>query len=845
MNIKAHLAALDKNSEIKSILRKSDYKEGTNLDINNLTVYTYYRKRNKNYFLVFEVDEDTLNMGIKMEYIQEDGNKPLTLKEYNGKKYFVDVISKDEKSKKNYATAGYKTIRVIDTNNKFLRNINIRVLSSSLAYEDYIEMINDLIKIKRSIIYDNDKKVFVGVGKKKSLFYESDEYVKIAKEIYRLSRRIFEKPKVGLKKEIVSERASNVKKFTPKYIIKKELYPYKNKYTVEKSVENINIYENRIIKYSLEKILYQLYKYKKDSCNYIYSEYKRINNTEKKFSAVEIREYNRIVEICKKMNFYDVKKEKDKNVKKIVFNINISGIDKLEKESMFENIRYIKKNKTFKWESKYFSNRDNTFIYSDEKKEYEYNAKFLKFEYETEDVKKIKYINDAIIENIGSLKFEIYGKVKLLDDNNLKKIIITIKDIKMISNGYKEIPIDNNIDNLISYIAKSNEYLRDINFIHLLKIKKDSLERTREEENSSDIENLISKIEKLLSRESVKCIKSKKVILRETQIFNSDPNYNKLFRLLKELNKKIDFLSEPTAEKYFLKTSPEIYEFWCYYKMIDILVNEMGWEIVGEFNTKDSISKVLENKGITESERVINLKHSIGEKNLYLSIYYEKRNTRGKIPDYTFEFFNDNCKSLGIAYLDAKYRNYNDQGEELFYKDIEDVSIDKYYLSIYPKPIASFIVHSHNNDKFNTYGGANLWSENPLEYKKYINKDKKMRYEVVDHKFGSFCMVPSNVDNFKKFMLLILEYKLGYINVCWNCGEDKNIQVEKALTKGKNEKIHYKCKECGEIWTENHCTNKERHVLIKHLDNYHEEQKGNKWFVICPKCFDGLNQKIY
>ena len=172
MNIKAHLAALDKNSEIKSILRKSDYKEGTNLDINNLTVYTYYRKRNKNYFLVFEVDEDTLNMGIKMEYIQEDGNKPLTLKEYNGKKYFVDVISKDEKSKKNYATAGYKTIRVIDRNNKFLKNINIRVLSSSLAYEDYIEMINDLIKIKRSIIYDNDKKVYVGVGKKKSLFYE-------------------------------------------------------------------------------------------------------------------------------------------------------------------------------------------------------------------------------------------------------------------------------------------------------------------------------------------------------------------------------------------------------------------------------------------------------------------------------------------------------------------------------------------------------------------------------------------------------------------------------------------------------------------------------------------------
>ena len=73
-------------------------------------------------------------------------------------------------------------------------------------------------------------------------------------------------------------------------------------------------------------------------------------------------------------------------------------------------------------------------------------------------LKKIKYINDAIIENIGSLKFEIYGKVKFLDENNLKKIIIIIKDIKMISNGYKEIPIDNNIDNLISYIAKSNEY---------------------------------------------------------------------------------------------------------------------------------------------------------------------------------------------------------------------------------------------------------------------------------------------------------------------------------------------------------------------------------------------------
>ena len=331
MYIKAYLAELDNNFEIKDILDESDYIEGTNLDIRNLTVYTYYEINNTVYSLIFELDEESLKSGIKLEYLKEKTNKKLELKEYNGKRYFVDITDETEKNKKDYATAGYKTINVIDSNGIIIEAIDIKVLSSSLKYHDYLDMINDLIKIKKNIIYDEDKKVYVGINK--NTFEDQEEYIREVEKIYKLAKRIFDNPKMGLKKKFASENINNIKKFSPKTIMKKELYPFKTTYTVEKIEDDINIYENRIIKYSLERILYKLSNLNNDNERYINHEENKIKTLKSKFSNKEIERYLKII---------SKEKEKNRNLKELEFNIVINTDDKGEKEENVGNIEYNK-----------------------------------------------------------------------------------------------------------------------------------------------------------------------------------------------------------------------------------------------------------------------------------------------------------------------------------------------------------------------------------------------------------------------------------------------------------------------------------------------------------------------
>ena len=857
MYIKAYLAELDNNFEIKDILDESDYIEGTNLDIRNLTVYTYYEINNTVYSLIFELDEESLKSGIKLEYLKEKTNKKLELKEYNGKRYFVDITDETEKNKKDYATAGYKTINVIDSNGIIIEAIDIKVLSSSLKYHDYLDMINDLIKIKKNIIYDEDKKVYVGINK--NTFEDQEEYIREVEKIYKLAKRIFDNPKMGLKKKFASENINNIKKFSPKTIMKKELYPFKTTYTVEKIEDDINIYENRIIKYSLERILYKLSNLNNDNERYINHEENKIKTLKSKFSNKEIERYLKII---------SKEKEKNRNLKELEFNIVINTDDKGEKEENVGNIEYNK------FKGKFVLKRESFKLFEKDKIFFEnninegtrivehngesivnniYKTRYFSFIYETDEIKKIKYVYDALMNNKGVLKFKIYGDIEASRNKNNHDIVkIIFKDIKSISrvnkfNKFEKIMPENDIDDLIFMISKMDVSLINMDYIHSVFRKEDTFFKEREKIENIKILELQDKIKKLLSKDEIKRIKRKRDFLRESQIFNSNPNYNKIFRALKKLDRNTNFLSEPTAEKYFLKTSPYIYEFWCYYKMIDILVNDIRWEIVAGDDIKEAISRVLENKGVNESLRVITLKHKIKKETIYLSVSYEKRTKDRKNPDYTFEFYHyvdDKKESLGIVYLDAKYRDYKKQVEGLFYKDIENVAIDKYYLNNREETLASFIIHNHNDDKYVTYGGCDIWKETPVEYKEYSKDINIQGYSEVNHRFGSFYMVPSNVDNFRKFMLMILEYKLGYYDVCWCCGEYKNVLVEEAFTRSNYKKTYYKCKNCGEFWTKSHCSNNinstkgKNHTIVKHLDNYHYDKNDGKWFVVCPVCFD-------
>lgn len=906
MKIEAYLANIEKNgTKIIDILEEKYYEKGTNLDIENLSIPTYYGvKRNKDdnfkyYNLIFKVVCENIQ-NIKLAYVKEGTTgKELERVTYKNEEYFVERVNEQEsKVSKDFATIGYETLEVIDKrNNEVLKSIDIEIFSNAIDYNQYIDIINDLIRIKKDIIYQGDKKGYIG---KNLINKGEEEYLKEVKNIYSLAKRIFNKPKTALGKENIYKNVNNIKKVTPKLLIDKEINPYKNKYLVQKGKDDINIYENRMIKYALEKILLTLKNHK-------YGENIDIKNFEREIIKYKekISEKDRIahksLNNCLKIKDEEINNNSED--KHYIFYIKVNGdsgyVTKEEKES-YINLSYDTDTQMFKISMKRDFNKGksnkNLYIFSDEwgnnlkyyesyycenEKKINTDTKYFRFYYKSKNPEKIKNIYDILINspNNALIKFDFDGQIdekpKIGKCRNFSFIPKKIIDIE-VNNEKQDLSLScENIEDIKPFLEKFDESILPLYAVENEKILKEKFENKKLQIEKVNIEEFSKNIKKLISKEELMEIKTKKEVLKNTQIFNADPNYNKIFRAIKKLDKKINFLSDISPDKYFLKTGPDIYEFWCYYKMIYILVYEMGWKINGERDVSKEIADVLEGKKESENvKKAISLYHEISENEyIYLDISYEikipKRREFQKVkeaeieyfkPDYQFKFKNSSGEILGIFYLDAKFKNFKDMGENMLKNNIEDVSICKYYKMINDNNVkASFIIHPIEDNKYITFGGRHLytfgknndedkkkhpWKAEFLTLDEYISSNKR-EYEIANHKFGAFCLTPYNTDYFKIFMKMILEYHLKKYEICWKCGNIHPKKV-KLLTAGGKEKYRYNCDRCGEFWIKSHCSG-EGHMLIKHIDNYHNNKDNEiynrNWYIVCPKCFDGDKNK--
>lgn len=892
-DIKVYLAYIKKEVNVDKIsiefLEEEKYKKGTNLDIENLTTFTYYNIDGKYYNLAFEVNPK-IAPNIELAYIKE-GNEIKKLNLIDGK-YFIEKREREDKEiRKDFATIGYETLVIIDKKeNKIIHEINIKINSTTMYEEEYIKIINDLIKINKNIIYQRDKKVYIG---EQNIDTPKEQYLKEAQNIYLLSKRVLNNPRKSLSMEKYYKNKNNIKKVGPKLIIEKAIKPYKTKYLIQQGKEDINIYENRMIKYSLEKILITLERYKNDD-NDAYEEIKEtIKKYEKKLTLKDVKSYE-IMKECigngQKDEYYDQKDKFLIDTFTIFLRTSGENIPTEEEKESYLKLNYDKSNHMFNlFIDRNFEkeeiNTKNLYCFCKEdgstkniseiyyKKDNEYkktHTKFFRFSYKNKNLENIKNIYEILMNNDNSIiEFNVNSTLEIEKKGNYKDITFNFKKINYVKINGKKINLtegNKDLKNYNSFFAKFDETILPIEFINYFEEEKIALQEKKDIIENRKIDKLIDDINKLLYSDEIKKIKTKEEILKNTQIFNSDPNYNKLFRRIKKLNIETQFLSDISAKKYFLKTAPDIYEFWCYYKMIYTLIYEMGWKMCKNLDIAKEIANVLENK-ISEDngKREILLYHGINDDDyIYLRLSYERRvykkeeyrKNKNKEeyfkPDYQIEISNSCKEVLGTFYIDAKFKNYKEmQGE--FNKDIEEVSIEKYYQKINDKYVkASFIVHPMNNDRYITYGGKNLFRyeeefnnkrgcyENKAKfiiYDESIEKKKYDNYNAVDHRFGSFCLTPHNTNYFKTFMKMILEYHLSYYWICWNCGEI-HVQSKKLLTAGNNTKYHFRCNSCGEFWVKSHCS-KNGHNIIKHIDNYHS-LLTNEWYLLCPKCFDGF-----
>lgn len=379
-----------------------------------------------------------------------------------------------------------------------------------------------------------------------------------------------------------------------------------------------------------------------------------------------------------------------------------------------------------------------------------------------------------------------------------------------------------------------------------------------EAENSWEI--LENKIDKLLRLDIFKEIKNKEIhSIKPTQIFINDNSYRKAYKAIKNCNNKISILSMESTESILVKATCDIYEIWCVFKIAQLLIIKQRWTLLNNEEVLKDLDKFLKVKdSYTEKKVEFKFTKSLNAKRkIDLSLVYEGRvyynNDKYKTPDYQFIYEVKNEKNEVIntmrAYLDAKYRDYFSQGAEVYYKDIKNVAIEKYietFENTENKATCSMIVHSYKNDSFVNWGADCYERENFSE-----------RIKLSPHGYGAFYLVPSDTSNLSKFLRLLPEYHLNFrdnfnidnvfefsgYDICWECGETKEISKETRYTKGSIKKYYYTCKNCNEFWVKSHCESNQRHKLIKHRNNYHllNNEKNNPWHLICPECGNGGN----
>lgn len=366
---------------------------------------------------------------------------------------------------------------------------------------------------------------------------------------------------------------------------------------------------------------------------------------------------------------------------------------------------------------------------------------------------------------------------------------------------------------------------------------------------AADYEKLRQTVEQCLTYPLFQKVQlQKRLVSRPTQLFLHDPNYRSVWQAIKRIEYELSASLYTKEHGQLIGTTKveQIYEVWTLYKILQLATQEMGWLC----DNKSSVREVLDNYMLEgKSLKQFSTKMYLGE--WTIELYYEPvihlQNGSYVTPDFVLRYIYKE-KPVGLAILDAKYRNYDSQGEWQWIRDVEDVAMNKYGQlqpidSKWQLPLLhSGIIHcdeaisNGNEERYNPY---------------HVMYNEKLFPNIssvgTEHLFGSLYMIPSQIHVFKNWFRMIFEYHLKSYNCCWNCGERQEVSRRPLSTRGGNRKYHYTCKKCNEFWVKVHCANNGHH-LVKHTLNYHlQVNRNQRWFVVCPIpiCLDGTRQSEF
>ncbi|MDU3520907.1 MAG: DUF2357 domain-containing protein [Clostridium saudiense] len=856
------------------ILPEDDYVDGTILGDEpneNWIIETHYmgkgvKSKKAIYQIAFqpvlEKNESLDNFYLRLRASKDSTN--IDYLRYCNKNNLFFYSEPKQKKKEKYCsvanTAGKFIVEVVRLeNNTVLKSIDVIVKPSSLTYDDYLKMIRDLREIREDIVINNNSKISVG----QRYINKKDNVEKTIKDLEAAINKINNKPKSKLEAEYVKKKYNQINKITNKTLLEKSMYPYKNSFTAIDYKESFNIYENRILKQVLINLKEKIKEYEEFYEDYVRGEERenaKIRERFKKMTKVSIEERKEVVERKKLKYTQRFKEIINENIRTITSNAELIVFknEKINKDNI--NIKYDSYNNSFILrftpnneikgdELKFIKGRKNIY------------GQFLDISLRTNNINEMIFFIESLEKRVcipnRTLRINLKINMSNFNVQNNKFIIDSIYSI----DGFhvKSYSEEEKREFFERYFDDENDE-ENLNMLEsIIKKEKDISSLKENFKNDKSWELLKQKVDNMINLPIFKDVKHEKInVLRPSQIFVNDNYYRKAYKAIKKYNEKVSIIDMKSPESILVKSTCDIYEIWCLFKIVQLLIINQKWILINDKSVLKDIDCFFYKKDIYK-EKKVEFKFTKLLKSKYridLSLIYEGQvkydEDKYKTPDYQLIYtvineYNQVVDTMRV-YLDAKYRNYINQGYKAYNDDIKNVAIDKYiktFEETLNNATCSMIVHSHKDEKYVNWGGDNI------ERVRLINETNS---NLRPHGYGAFYLIPSDLSNLNKFLRLLPEYHLnincGYCNeleqlegyhICWQCGEVENIDTKIKYTKGGNMKYHYSCKNCNEFWVKNHCFGSVDHKLIKHRDNYHllNNDTSNPWHLICPICGNG------
>lgn len=878
----------------KKFVTRSHFRDGSSNQIGKYLVVIGFKLHHES-----EVEEKAHNYRIKFaaehdcsdeEYIDYDERDGWYF-EYP--KFKKDKVLNDENNAAvGSVVTGNFYVKIFDSYNQWIREngiYTVKVLPSGVTEKDFVQMINDMQMIERELlIAASHQSINIDKQNKKDVYelcYEN--IINILDKITPYLKAIDKRPHTEIVTSFEKVSLKSLRKFNNRTIAQILKNPYVSKITDSVYMESRSIPEHTMIynmlqllkkycedgtTYYEKKIIDKKLSQKNDLINEIKSISKFLGGVDlekfidlsyndklkiilDKATFVTYKDFNKKLNLksnCEDVEFIDGLS----NYKQKIDILLLDGCLQLEvtrESGEFKRIYFIKNNEHKKiLILLYFFTKKREFkIRGLHKSEYKHNQYLC-------EINDVEHITDS--DNWYTVDYW-YSKFSLQEPEQLLLNLLLERPICL--NGVT-ITANNNIRQNIQYIY--NRYAIIINKLTQVdSIKLPEALRAK----SVIIKNKIDVLCNLDVFKQCRSDKQKRLMLKPTQIFLNDTRYRKAFEGLTLLEEQYAYSDNVNASNILITKADRIYEYWVLVRIIKEFMR-LGWRFKDYGDEAASnkffasiISKLLKKDILVPKLEMYYKKRStIPESNynnpflawdsLNLIFEYEKQIDcviNGEItqrkPDYTLSFSSSpKLNRSFIIYLDAKYRNYKEQGNLYgLRKDMETVSYEKYYKPFKGtenEPVGSFIIHSdvRKNVKLTYWNGTEIFDKN------YDFGDDY--YVLCNHMLGCFSLVPSYTDHLITLCKLVMQfYYYKYLRIdcfryiCVECGSS-NVSHEHYLTRGDNISYRMTCNDCGENWNKTCCISCHGPIFKNYIHKYELPTQGSLSNVKCPECSANL-----